>query len=74
MDVAEQVSVIYAGVRGHLDKLDPSRITDFEAAFLIHIQSSHQDILKSIGEKGMIDEATDVKLKDVVVNFLAGFE
>merc|ERR1712179_846618 len=74
MDVAEQVAVIYAGVRGHLDKLDPSKITAFEAAFVQNVRASHQDIIKSIAEKGMIDEPTDAKLKDAVLTFLAGFE
>ena len=30
MAIEEQVAVIYAGVRGHLDKLDPSKIVAFE--------------------------------------------
>ncbi len=30
MAIEEQVAVIYAGVRGHLDKMDPSLITKFE--------------------------------------------
>merc|ERR1711964_266619 len=46
MDIAEQVATIYAGVRG-LDKMDPSRVTEFEEAFLLHIRSSHTDILDS---------------------------
>lgn len=74
MAIEEQVAVIYAGVRGHLDKVDPSKITKFEQEFLQHIQSSQQELLKSIREEGQISEATDVKLKQVVINFLAGFE
>ena len=65
MAVEEQVAVIYAGVRGHLDKTDPSRITAFEEEFLTHIRASHQDILKSIREAGMISPDTDEKLKDL---------
>jgi len=34
MAIEEQVVVIYCGVRGHLDKLDPSKITAFEKEFL----------------------------------------
>merc|ERR1712226_1689860 len=34
MAIEEQVCVIYSGVRGYLDKLDPSKITQFEAEFL----------------------------------------
>ena len=33
-----QVAVIYCGVRGFLDKIDPAKITDFEKAFLEHIK------------------------------------
>lgn len=48
MAIEEQVAVIYAGVRGHLDKMEPSKITKFEKAFLQHILSQHQDLLASI--------------------------
>ena len=41
MPVEDQVAVIFAGVRGHLDKLDPSKITQFEKEFVIHMRSSH---------------------------------
>lgn len=30
MAIEDQVAVIYAGVKGHLDKIDPSKITKFE--------------------------------------------
>jgi len=74
MDIAEQVAVIYAGVKGHLDKLDPSRITAFEESFLKHIQSTQQDLLKEIREEGSISDANDKKLKDIVLGFLQTFE
>lgn len=74
MAIEEQVSVIYAGVRGHLDKLDPSKITAFEAEFVKHIRSSQQDMLKTIREEGHISETTDAKLKQVVQSFLSGFQ
>lgn len=48
MAIEEQVAVIYAGVRGHLDKMEPSKITKFEKAFLQHILSQHQDLLSAI--------------------------
>jgi F-type H+-transporting ATPase subunit alpha len=38
MAIEEQVAVIYCGVRGHLDKMDPSKITAFEKDFLQHIR------------------------------------
>lgn len=48
MAIEEQVTVIYAGVRGYLDKMEPSKITKFEKAFLAHVLSQHQDLLTAI--------------------------
>ena len=74
MDISEQVAVIYAGVRGHLDKVEPAKITAFESAFLKHIRSSQQELLKTIKDEGHISQASDEKLKAVVTSFLASFE
>jgi F-type H+-transporting ATPase subunit alpha len=74
MAVEEQVAVIYAGVRGHLDKVDPSRITTFEREFLAHMKSSQQEVLKEIRDAGKIEPAIDEKLKKIVISFLSGFQ
>ncbi|XP_061133986.1 ATP synthase subunit alpha, mitochondrial-like [Syngnathus typhle] len=74
MAIEEQVTVIYAGVRGHLDKMEPSKITKFEKGFLQHILSQHQDLLATIRTDSMISEASDAKLKQLVLNFLSSFE
>lgn len=74
MAIEEQVAVIYAGVRGYLDKLEPSKITKFESAFLSHVVSQHQTLLGNIRSDGKISEQSDAKLKEIVTNFLAGFE
>lgn len=73
MAVEDQVAVIYAGVRGFLDKVEPSKITRFEVEFLAHIRGSHQDVLKSIKEKRQIIPETDAKLKEILSAFLKGF-
>nr|ABJ51956.1 mitochondrial H+ ATPase a subunit [Pinctada fucata] len=74
MAIEEQVAVIYAGVKGRLDKVDPSRITEFEAAFVSHIRGSQQELLGQIRKDGQITEASDAKLKEVVTQFLSTFE
>ena len=73
MPVEEQVAVIYSGVRGHLDKLDPAKITQFEKEFLAHVQVSHRDLLESIRVDGMISEANEAKLKEITTTFVSGF-
>jgi len=73
MDITEQVATIYAGVRGHLDKLEPSKVTAFEAAFVEHIRTAHTDLLAQISADGKLTDDTEAKLKDLVVSFVAGF-
>jgi len=74
MPIEEQVAVIYAGVRGHLDKIEPAHITDFEKQFLAHIRASHKSILEQIHKDGQITPDTDAKLKEIVVSFISGFK
>ncbi|XP_066974535.1 ATP synthase subunit alpha, mitochondrial [Macrobrachium rosenbergii] len=74
MAIEEQVAVIYCGVRGHLDKLDPSKITKFEQEFMAMVKTSHQDLLNTIAKEGQITPDTDAKLKKIVTDFLATFQ
>lgn len=73
MAIEEQVAVIYAGVRGYLDKVDPSLITSFETAFLEHLRSSQKDLLETIRKDGQLSQETDEKLKQVVSTFVETF-
>lgn len=74
MAIEDQVAVVYTGVRGYLDKLDPSKIGKFEKEFLAHMKASHQDVLDSIAKEGKISEAVDAKLKKIVTDFAATFQ
>merc|ERR1711915_554333 len=74
MAIEEQVAVIYCGVRGHLDKLDPSKITKFEQEFMAMIKTSHQGLLDTIAKEGQISPDTDAKLKQIVADFLSTFQ
>merc|ERR1712121_192798 len=70
MDIAEQVAVIFCGVRGFLDKIDPTKITDFEEAFLSHMRSSQSAILETIRAEAKLSEETEGKLKGIVSDFV----
>lgn len=74
MAIEEQVAVIYCGVRGHLDKLDPAKITLFEKEFTQHIKTTEQALLQTIAKEGMISPESDAKLKSCVTSFLASFQ
>ena len=74
MAIEEQVAVIYAGVRGFLDKIEPAGITKFEKAFLAHVKSAHQDVLNTIAKEGQLSDATDAKMKEIVKNFMETYQ
>lgn len=73
MAIEEQVAIIYCGVRGHLDKVDPAKITAFEKEFSQHIKTNYQALLTTIGKEGKITDATDAELKKIVSDFVATF-
>merc|ERR1711951_211854 len=73
MPIEEQVAVIYCGVRGFLDKLDPAKITEFEKAFLEHIRTSQKDLLTAIAKDGHLSPESDAALNKIVSAFVAGF-
>lgn len=73
MAIEEQVVVIYCGVRGHLDKMDPTKITAFEKEFLAHVKTNEQELLKKIASEGKISEEVDAKLKSIVLSFISTF-
>jgi F-type H+-transporting ATPase subunit alpha len=73
MAIEDQVAVIYCGVRGYLDKIDPSRITDFEIKFMEHMKSTQKPLLDTIGKEGHLSETTDKALAAVVKAFMATY-
>jgi len=73
MPIEDQVAVIYCGVRGFLDKVDPSKITAFEAAFIEHVKGSHQGLLDQIRKDGTLSADSDAKLNEIVKAFIASW-
>merc|ERR1712033_87052 len=73
MPIEDQVAVIYCGVRGFLDKLDPAKITSFEKQFVAHIKGTQQGLLDQIAAAGTLTPETDAALNKVVTDFVASF-
>ena len=66
MEVEEQVAVIFAGVKGYLDKIPTSKIGEFEKALLQKLNSKGSKVLDSIRKDKSISDDTDKSLKDVL--------
>merc|ERR1712039_761606 len=73
MPIEDQVAVIYCGVRGFLDKIDPAKITDFEKKFSEHIKATNKPLLDSIAKDGHLSQDSDAKLNAVVKEFMATY-
>merc|ERR1712223_146674 len=73
MAIEERVAAIYCGVRGFLDKIDPSKITDFEKKFLEHVLATQRPLLDAIAKDGHLSADSDAKLNVVVKEFMATY-
>jgi proton translocating ATP synthase F1 alpha subunit len=74
LPVEQQVCSIYSGTRGHLDKLQVSDVLKFESMLLDKIKTNHQDLLETIRVEGELTDATDEKLKNVVLSTLEEYK
>jgi F-type H+-transporting ATPase subunit alpha len=71
MAVEDQVVVIYAGTRGHLDDIPVEDVQRFEAELLQFMSDRHGDLMRTIHDTGELDQDL---LESAVVAFKAGFE
>merc|ERR1712178_342288 len=74
MPIEEQVAVIYCGVRGFLDKIDPAKITEFEKQFMAHIRGTQRALLDKIAADGHLSQESDAALNKVVTAFVSSFQ
>ena len=66
LTMAEQVIIIFSGVKGYLDDLETSSIREFENKLVDKIKNENNDILTFIQENGKIDEKTERNLIEVI--------
>ena len=70
MSSDEQLVIIYAGVRGYLDKLKTSEIAKFEKEFLVHMKTNHGDIMDAIRTSGKLTEEQDEKIGGILEEWI----
>jgi F-type H+-transporting ATPase subunit alpha len=62
LPVEEQVTIIFSGVRGYLDKIPTNRVNAFEAHLVSELKANGQEILSTIRSEHAISEETESKL------------
>ena len=70
MVAEEQVCVLYAGVKGYIDKIQTSEIGKFEKLYLEHIKSKHMHILDTIRTEKSLSDKTNSELKAILEDFI----
>ena len=72
LSVEEQVVVIYAGVKGFLDRIEISQIAKFEEALLNNLRDS-KTLLESIEKKAALDEDIEKSITALIEEVIKDF-
>jgi F-type H+-transporting ATPase subunit alpha len=70
MIAEEQVCILYAGVRGFLDKVQTSEIGKFEKLFLEHLKSKHSHIIDTIKVEKQLNDKVNAELRQILEEFI----
>ena len=71
MPAEEQVCVLYAGVKGYLDRIATSDIGVFEKGYLEHIKSKHMGLLDTIRIEGALNDTLNAQITQAIEEYLA---
>jgi len=71
--MAEQVIILFAGVKGYLDKVDITQIGTFENAWRKFIRDNHGDILSSISTEKELLPDVETRLASICKDFVSSF-
>ena len=73
MPAEEQVAVLFAGTRGHLDDVELDKVRTFEAAYVKFLRASYANLLDAIREKKHLDADLEQRLADSIADFKKKF-
>ncbi len=74
LTVEKQVAILFAGANGLLDDIPTASVRRFESEFFAFMERRHADMLKTIREKKVIDDALKPQLEAAVKEFKGTFK
>ena len=74
MPLDQQVMIIYAGTKGHLDEIPLESVRTWEVGFLEYMAAEFPDVGRDITEKSVLTEETEQKLIKAIEAFSAKFK
>jgi F-type H+-transporting ATPase subunit alpha len=63
MSVEEQIAIIFASTKGHMDKVSINRVKEFETDYINQLKAQHEDTLQALSQGKFDDSITDVLKK-----------
>ena len=73
MDITDEVLSIYAGTRGHLDKIPRTEVATWEKEFLAFMREQRFELRNKIAETKKLEDDTAAELEKAVVEFQAQY-
>ena len=70
MPFEDQLVVIYAGVKGYLDKVKTSEIAKFEVDFLAFMKNNHRDLMDAMRKSGDLTNEQDKKIGEILKEWI----
>ena len=74
LNVVDQVLVIYAGTRGHLDKIAINEVRDWEEQFITFMQDQKSEVRNAILEKQDLDDAIIEQIEAALKEFATQYD
>ncbi len=74
LSVEHQVCVIYAGVKGYLDKISINQIGEFEKALMQTLNSKGSSIIDSITKEKALNEKSEKDLQKIIEDLVNSYE
>jgi F-type H+-transporting ATPase subunit alpha len=72
--IEEQLMVLFAGTKGHLDDIPVEAVTRFEEEYLRFIKTNKTDLLAELAQKLEIDEDMEKKITTMIEEFKETFQ
>jgi len=69
MSLGEEVTILFAGAKGFLDKYDVAKLKVYEKELMAFVRGKYPDVMKEIDDKKVISPELEKKMKDVMAEF-----
>ena len=74
LTVEQQTCILFAGVKGYLDKVEINRISAFEKSLLAALTQEGSSIIKEISAKKAISPELDAEMHKFMAKMVSSFK